>query len=329
MEIIINEISHNLNIQQYLKDKNSCFLDIETTGLNRNKQIIYLIGVLYYDLQNNSWILKQYFTNTIKKEADLLNIFIKEISSFTTIITYNGDNFDIPFINHRLKYNNIDNFINKDKSFDLYTIIRNNRKFLDLNNLKLKTIEESLGFYRQDKYSGFDCITFYYEYIKSHDLSLKENIVKHNYDDLIHMLDIIQILDVIDNKKSIYLSLNNNYNKFTIEHLDFSNDILEISLKTSIPFKRNIVYFSKNYSISSKNLVNIKISIDINYAYIAKNKKCAYINVEDYTNIINVHEYNISSNILVLVVEKDYCIKNIKELLESIIKELVYEKIIF
>ena len=148
MEIISSKISHKLNLIKYIKDPNSCFLDIETTGLDRNKRMIYLIGVLYYDLKAQTWILKQYFANEIEKEKKLLNVFIKEISSFGKIITYNGDNFDIPFINHRLKLNNINDSINGNKSFDLYTIIRKNRDYLNLKNLKLKTVEKSLSFYR-------------------------------------------------------------------------------------------------------------------------------------------------------------------------------------
>lgn len=331
MEIIINKINHDLNIEKYIKDKNSCFLDIETTGLSRYKNIIYLIGVLYYDLKLKSWILKQYFSNTMEKEVDLLSVFIKDISSFDTIITYNGDNFDIPFINHRLKHNNINNFINKDKSFDLYTIIRKNKNYLDLKNLKLKTIEENLEIYREDKYSGFDCIGFYYEFIKTNNPDLKKFILKHNYDDLVYMLDVMEILDVIDNKKSIYIDMNTKEkNIFKIENLEFSKDILRVSLINDIPLQKNIKYFSGNYSVISKKLVYLHISIDIKYAYINEYEKCTYINREDYPFLnTNSHtKYNIPSNVFILTVEKEFYIENIKKLLKSILENLVYEKMI-
>ncbi len=330
MEIISSKISHKLNLIKYIKDPNSCFLDIETTGLDRNKRMIYLIGVLYYDLKAQTWILKQYFANEIEKEKKLLNVFIKEISSFGKIITYNGDNFDIPFINHRLKLNNINDSINGNKSFDLYTIIRKNRDYLNLKNLKLKTVEKSLGFYREDKYSGFDCIGFYYEYVKSKNLDLKEKILKHNFDDLVYMLDIIRILDVIDNKKSIYLDANNRVKKFTLDHFEFSKDILEMSIYTDIPFKNNIKYFSNEYSIGSRNLINLDISIDVKYAYVNKNEVCAYVDRDKYPNIIasNCNEYNIPSNVFILMVEKKYYIKNIQALIKSILENLFYEEII-
>lgn len=330
MEIITNKINHDLNINKYIKDTNSCFLDIETTGLNRRTKIIYLIGVLYYDLELKSWVLKQYFANTFEKEADLLDIFIKEISSFNTIITYNGDSFDIPFINHRLKHHNINGFINKEKSFDIYRIIRKNKHYLNLENLKLKTVEESLGFYREDKYSGFECIGFYYEYVRTSALDLKENILKHNYDDLVYMLDIIQILDVIDDKKSIYLNFNSKNSKLTISDFQFSNDMLKVSIYTDIPFRKNIKYFSRDYSITSKNFIHLYLSIDIKYAYVSEDKICAYVDKNKYPNIITnkLTQYKIPSNIYILMVEKEYYIENIKGLLKSILEELVYEEII-
>ena len=332
MEIITDKINHDLDIKKYIENKSSCFLDIETTGLSRARNLIYLIGVLYYDSKFKSWVLKQYFTNSMEKEVDLLQIFIKDISSFETIITYNGDNFDIPFINHRLKHNNIDGFVNADKSLDLYTIIRKNRHYLNLENLKLKTIEESLGFYREDEYSGFDCIGFYYEYIKTYNLELKKNILKHNYDDLIYMLDVIKILDVIDDKKSIHVRINNNKErKFTIDNLEVSKDMLKVSLDTELPLNRNIKYFTGSHSINSKNLIHLNISIDIKHAYISEDKKCIYIDRGDYPNIdaSRQTEYDIPSNIFILMVEREYYIDNIKNLLRSILEDLVSKEMIY
>lgn len=331
MEIISNKIQHNLNMKRYLKEDSFCFLDIETTGLDRNKRMIYLVGVLAYDLPSKTWILKQYFANSMDKEAKLLRLLMEDLSSYEKIITYNGDSFDIPFINHRLKVNNIDDFINREKSFDIYRIIRENRHYLTLENLKLKTIEESLGFHREDKYSGFDCIGFYYEYLKTRDLGLKKDILKHNYDDLVHMLDIMEILDVIQDKKSIYVDLNNKKQRFTIGSFEFLKDILKISLYTEIPIKRNLKFYNNNYSVSSKDLTRLHISIDINLGYVSKDEICTYVNLDDYPNIVNdkAIEYNIPPNILILMVEKKYYIDNIKNLLKSILDGLIFENILY
>ena len=97
METITHIINHNLNVSDYLNG-NSCFIDIETTGLSRSKNMIYLIGLLYFDFTQNAWVLNQYFANNMDKEGALLKEFISNISKFDHIITYNGNSFDLPFI---------------------------------------------------------------------------------------------------------------------------------------------------------------------------------------------------------------------------------------
>lgn len=320
METISNIISHSLNINKYFENEKICFLDIETTGLNRSKNMIYLIGILYLD--NSTWTLKQYFANTMEKEKDLLIKFISDISTFDKLITYNGDSFDLPFIDHRLKYHKLDYCIDKVKSFDIYRIIKNNRNYLDLENLKLKTIERSLGFHREDIYSGLDCIGFYYDYINSNNKSMKDNILKHNYDDLIHMLDIMVILDIIDDRKSFYLEIQNSSIKFLIEDIRISGDMITIIGILDKLLDTNIKHFDKNYSIVTEDLHKFIISIEYKQGYVTKEKKCMYINLSDLliiTGLKDSTEYNLPSNILTLMVEKKYSIENTKNLLKEIL----------
>jgi uncharacterized protein YprB with RNaseH-like and TPR domain len=319
METITNVIDHSLNINNYL-NKNSCFVDIETTGLSRKNNMIYLIGLLYFDFNRDTWILEQYFANSMEKEGLLLKEFISNISKFDHIITYNGNSFDLPFIDNRLSYHNIKYSIDKSKSFDLYQIIKQNKIYLNLENLKLKTIEESLGFIREDKYSGYDCIGFYYDYIRSKDPILKIDILKHNYDDLVHMLDIMIILDVLDGKKSFNLGSN----KFTIENIDIIGDILRLSGIIKIPLKKDIKFYGNSYDIFTNNLDRFTFSMEFKEGYITKEDKCIYIDLLDFPTISikDNSGYNLPPNIFVLLIEKDYCMDNIKTLLTNIFNDI-------
>lgn len=320
METINNIISHSLNISKYFEKKKICFLDIETTGLNRSKSMIYLIGVLYFE--NDTWVLKQYFANTMEKEKDLLIRFISDISTFDKLITYNGDSFDLPFINHRLKHHQINYSIDKVKSFDLYQIIKKNRLYLDLENLKLKTIERSLGFNREDIYSGLDCIGFYYDYIDSGNQLMKDNILKHNYDDLIYMLDIIAILDIIDDKKSFYFETQKNTTKFTIGDIGTSGDMITVNGIIDNLLDNNIKHFGGNFSIITESFHKFVISIEYKQGYVSKEKRCMYIETSDFQNISGLKdstEYNLPPNILTLMIEKKYSIDNIKNLVKAIL----------
>lgn len=325
MQLISTKLFHKLDIDAYFPGYNSCFIDIETTGLDRNKQIIYLIGLLYYDNSSKHWILNQYFSDAIEKEKILLENFMDDISSFDNLINYNGDRFDIPFINHRLAHNNINNSIAADNSYDLYKTIRSSNDFLGLKNLKLKTVEESLGYYRDDIYSGFDCIGFYYNYIKTKDPILKERILQHNSDDLFYMLDIIKILDVIHSKKTISIDSDRGKLDFTIDDIKIDKDIMHINAYVDKEIDENIKLFSNKYNISTDQYKSITISLDIKQGYVSENEVSIYIDALDYPHkkLFYKSKYTIPPNIFILKVEKELYVENIKLLLKAILEDIL------
>ncbi len=61
MEILNYNIHKNLDMSKYFSERNICFLDIETTGLSRKYNEIYLIGIVYYNSKSDYWALKQFF----------------------------------------------------------------------------------------------------------------------------------------------------------------------------------------------------------------------------------------------------------------------------
>lgn len=327
MEIISTKLYHKLNINKYFHGLNSCFIDIETTGLDRNKQIIYLIGLLFYDKDRNYWVLNQYFSDELGDERTLLLAFMKDLLLFDNLISYNGDRFDIPFINHRLQYNAIEDFISLDNSYDLYKTIKANNEYLKLENLKLKTVEKSLGYNRKDVYSGFECIGLYYDYLGSKDPILKEKILQHNRDDLFYMLDVIKILDIIYDKKTISLNTKDKIYNFTIDTIKMEKDTMHVRGSLDKDLKNNIKYFSNLFNIATDNYRLFEISAYISYGYISESEKCAYIDTLAYPSLIltpnSTSKYNIPENIFILKVEKDLILENIKLFLEEILKTVI------
>src|SRR5699024_11900087 len=101
MEIVKEKFNYNLLNNHELLEKNVCFFDIETTGFNRNKEIIYLIGILYYDKKDKNWNIIQLFADELKDEIEVLEKAYRILSTFDLIINYNGNTFDIPFMNHK------------------------------------------------------------------------------------------------------------------------------------------------------------------------------------------------------------------------------------
>lgn len=313
MEIILNEITNVLDLSKYDLDDKSCFLDIETTGLSRNKNIVYLIGIIYYNLNSNSWVLKQIFANKINKEADILLKTIKLLNKYSTIINYNGSAFDIPFLNARLKYHNIDYYIEKEKSFDIYKIVRSEKDILNLKNLKLETLEKYMGIQRQDIYSGKECIKLYYDYLENMDLSLQEDILRHNREDLVYMLEIMPILDLIRDKKTFIISKSNLDYEFYIEEMYFDNNFLIIKGMIHGNFNNVLMHYDMDYSIELNN-DRFSIRLETNKGLIDSNKSAQFIDLSNYNGM---------NQILVLSIEKTYSMENIKKLLKIIIEKTI------
>ena len=81
------------------------FLDIETTGLSSKTASIYLIGACYYS--ENFWNGIQWFAETPEEEADIITAFFSFASDFSTLIHFNGNQFDLPFILGRCEILNL------------------------------------------------------------------------------------------------------------------------------------------------------------------------------------------------------------------------------
>lgn len=323
MLTIINNIDLNINtnFDKYFNSKNICFLDIETTGLSSKYHYIYLIGIMYYDTFDKSWKLIQLFSESPDEEKELLLSLLNYINRFDYIINYNGDTFDIPFINARLNYYNIDYKIQTEKSIDIFKYVRANKNFLKLENLKLKTLEKSIGIHREDKYSGKDCIEFYKKYLKNKDEELKDIVLKHNYDDLYYLVFIIKFFDIIEERKTINLRLDNNPITLKVEDIIKSGDLLVF--RGSFIGDIYIQYYGINYNLILENDSTFEISFECSLGLVSQEKKALYIDKYNYpilNNVIDSTNFSLAPNILLLQVENNYCIENIKSIIISLIE---------
>ena len=128
------------------------FFDIETTGFSGDRCQLYLIGCTYY--KDNTWNLIQWFADTRAAEADLLHHFFKFLEQYKTLVHFNGDGFDIPFLLKRCKHFNLPYSFDNVASFDIYKKVKPYRNLLRLDSLKQKSIEQFLEISRTDKYNG-------------------------------------------------------------------------------------------------------------------------------------------------------------------------------
>lgn len=166
-----------------------CFFDIETTGLSPKVSSLYLIGASF--IKDNEVNYIQWFANDYKSEKDILIAFSSFLKDFDFIVNYNGDHFDIPYLEKKYeKYNITSPFLGKS-SIDIYKKVKHLKNILCTENMKLSTIEKKLLFNRNDSFTGKECIELYSEYMKNIYLDSEKSakllpvLLLHNHDDLV------------------------------------------------------------------------------------------------------------------------------------------------
>ena len=267
MKTITKPFSFELNydLSKYGNLEGILFFDIETTGFTPSNSSLYLIGCVYYKEQ--SWWLTQWFANGLSDEPYLLKAFFQFLHNYHTLIHFNGDTFDIPYITKCAHQYSILNTFSLVNSIDIYKLIKPLKKSFQLESLKLKSIETFLGIQREDTFTGGELIQVYHEYTKSKDPTLLNLLLLHNEDDLKGMPNILPILyyvDLLDSPIHFQNSICN-------------DEILEcyFSCNISIP---SPLHLQTKLGKLEMNGNTIKITIPIIYG----NFKYFYPNYKDY-----------------------------------------------
>ena len=158
------------------------FFDIETTGFSGDYSRLYLIGCTCF--QGGGWRLVQWFADRPDAEPELLTAFFHFLSSFTTLVHFNGDGFDIPYLLKRCRACGLPYDFSGMTSIDIYKKIRPYRARLSLDSMKQKSIERFLGIHREDRFSGGELIEVYHAYLENREDRLYDLLMLHNREDL-------------------------------------------------------------------------------------------------------------------------------------------------
>lgn len=241
--------------------KDILFFDIETTGFSPGNSQIYIIGVAYIDtdtpvtIEENSFLytfyIRQLFAQSLSDEILILKDFIELSKHFKVLLHFNGDNFDIPFVEKSLKQYNISDNLSALISIDLYKKIRSLKKLLSLDRLNQTSIEKFLGIDRKDVYNGGELIYIYSKYIKSPGSKELNILLLHNFEDVCGLITICSMLSYFDFFKSNFKYLNH-----SIDKIDDVNSILTIhcSSDISLPNRLNINNEVLNITIDNNHM---------------------------------------------------------------------------
>ncbi len=168
------------------------FFDIETTGLSARSAGLYLIGMLTYT--DKKWTLLQFFCEDVADEPAVLQAFFELLHTKKTLISYNGDGFDIPFLRHMLEQYGLPYSFDAIESFDLFKQFRPLKRLLNLPDLKLKSCERFLGIDREDRFTGGELIEVYFEWQKMKAPALLDTLLLHNAEDIANLPNLLPLL---------------------------------------------------------------------------------------------------------------------------------------
>ncbi len=172
--------------------ESSVFFDIETTGFSPVNTSLYLIGCA--SRKGTTLFLDQFFAENPSEEKEVLSAFLQHISSYQTILSFNGLGFDIPYLKGKCKTYEISDPFGSYDYVDIFKEVSRLKFLLKLENYKQKSIEKFLGIGRDDQFDGGQLIDVYQDYVK-HPTDDAEHFLKlHNYEDVLGMTDLLSIL---------------------------------------------------------------------------------------------------------------------------------------
>lgn len=184
MEILLKNLS--------CEEREILFIDIETTGLSPKTSDLYLIGVSYFT--GDDWNVIQFMAETPAEEKQVLSVFSDFSKGFKCVVHFNGDRFDIPFLQAKFEKYGMEDPLEDLSSFDIYKSVKSYKKQLGLPDCKQKTIELYLGINREDKYDGGKLIPVYKNYVEKRDYRDKELLLLHNFEDVKGMFGLLPML---------------------------------------------------------------------------------------------------------------------------------------
>lgn len=279
-------------------------LDIETTGLDSRRDQLVLLGFIKYE--NDKCYIIQYFAEDNSEEKRLLEIYLMMIEA-KKVITYNGDKFDIPFLNMRLDYHKLLPVF--PETLDIYKLISRHRKYFVFESMKLMDIEKSIGIFRNDP-SRYKVISKLTEDIQKRDRP--KPIMIHNENDIIATEKLANIGDYF--KRELSKKIKNI--TITIKSIWINNDICQIKLE-SLEKLAESYFQANNYEL--KTLENeVEINIQVLYGrFDGENSGHVALNIFE---LENQSQMSVDPNLLIIRENYLYNYKNILNLSKKIIE---------
>lgn len=161
------------------------FMDTETTGLGNEP--LFLVGLLA--LEHGQAVVTQLLARDYGEEPAVLAEAARRMVASGLLVTYNGAQFDVPYVQNRLRYHRL-SAPAFDPHLDLLPVARR-RLGRTLGNCKLQTLELHLcGRERVADIPGAEIPQAYHDFVADGDACRLRQIVMHNSLDLITLAEL-------------------------------------------------------------------------------------------------------------------------------------------
>ena len=158
------------------------YLDTETTGLGGSGTVAFLVGMGF--LTDNGFEVHQFLMRDYPEEPYLLKHVAAGLGKFDVLCTFNGTTFDVPLLESRFLMNRMSRNCLDLPHLDLLHMCRRLWK-LRLGRCNLGRLEEViLGKPRTDDLPGSEVPARYFAYLKTKQLSMLDDVLKHNAQDI-------------------------------------------------------------------------------------------------------------------------------------------------
>lgn len=255
---------------------NLLIFDIETTGLSARNCCCYLIGCIYFS--ENIWYYRQWLAECFDDEHKILEHFCDFAKTFDTLIHFNGDSFDIPFIRKRLTFYNSKNVFEFKNNIDVFRLTKTCANILKLDNYTQKNIEQFMNIERTDRLCGKELIEVYKHFIAFKEEENLNLLLLHNYEDVYGLLNILPILSYTCIAKSV--------DRLKCVHYPNESGNITFEFESDYTFPVNLNIFKEADSFSKINVNLTEKTLHVNISVLSKQLKYFFSNYKDYYYLV-------------------------------------------
>ena len=178
------------------------FLDTETTGLSGGAgTVAFLVGVGY--VEGETLVIEQLMLREYADEPALLDRLGRRMADFDSVCTFNGRNFDMPLLETRFTMNRMREQWKALENLDLLYPSRRAWK-LRLGSCRLCNIEaQILGMPREDDLPGSEVPARFFQFLKTGEEALLEDIVRHNRQDIATLAKLLVRLCAVNDRPEL------------------------------------------------------------------------------------------------------------------------------